>query len=41
MTRTQEIRPNLNEGIDRQVLTQLRGRFLSVNQGRLAVRWKA
>ena len=36
MTRTQEIRPNLNEGIDRQVLTQLRGRFLSVNQGRLA-----
>ena len=35
MTRTQDIRPDLNEGIDRQTLTLLRGRFLSVNQGRL------
>jgi len=36
MTRTHEIRPNLDEGIDRQVLNQLRSRFLKLNQGRLA-----
>ena len=28
--------PALNEGTGRQVLQQLRGRFLRVNQGRLA-----
>ena len=36
MTRNQEIRPNIDDGIDRKVLTQLRGRFLKVNSGRLA-----
>lgn len=36
MTRTHEIRPDLDEGIDRKVLTQLRARFLSLNAGRLA-----
>ncbi len=36
MTRPFEIRTALNEGIDRQILHQLRGRFLAVNQGRLA-----
>ena len=36
MTRTQEIRPDIDDGIDRKVLTQLRGRFLKVNSGRLA-----
>jgi len=30
-----EIRPDLDEGIDRKVLNQLRGRFLHLNQGRL------
>lgn len=35
MTRTFEIRPDLNEGIDRKVLSQLRNRFLTVNNGRL------
>jgi adenylate cyclase class 1 len=35
MTRTQEIRPDIDDGIDRKVLTQLRARFLTVNQGRL------
>ncbi|MHA6494849.1 class I adenylate cyclase [Pseudomonas borbori] len=35
MSRTQEIRPNIDEGIDRKVLTQLRARFLTINQGRL------
>lgn len=35
MTRTHEIRPDLEEGIDRKVLGQLRARFLKVNQGRL------
>jgi adenylate cyclase class 1 len=35
MTRTPEIRPDLGDGIDRKVLTQLRQRFLTVNQGRL------
>src|SRR5471030_3300934 len=35
MTRTHEIRPNLDEGIDRKVLSQLRARFLKLNQGRL------
>lgn len=31
-----EIRPDLNEGIDRKVLSQLRKRFLTLNEGRLA-----
>lgn len=35
MSRTQEIRPDLDDGIDRKVLAQLRARFLKVNQGRL------
>ncbi|WP_248804051.1 class I adenylate cyclase [Pseudomonas sp. MWU13-2100] len=35
MTRTHEIRPNLDEGIDRKVLSQLRARFLKLNQGRM------
>lgn len=35
MTRTSEIRPNLDEGIDRKVLSQLRARFLALNDGRL------
>jgi adenylate cyclase class 1 len=36
MTRHQEIRPNLDEGVDREVLGRLRARFLKVNAGRLA-----
>lgn len=36
MTRSDEIRPDLEQGIDRQVLAQLRARFLKLNQGRLA-----
>ncbi|VVO44646.1 class I adenylate cyclase [Pseudomonas fluorescens] len=36
MTRTHEIRPDLNEGIDRKVLIQLRARFLKLNEGRMA-----
>lgn len=36
MTRSHEIRPDLDEGIDRSVLVQLRARFLKVSQGRLA-----
>jgi adenylate cyclase class 1 len=36
MTRTHEIRPNLDEGIDRKVLSQLRARFLKLNEGRMA-----
>ncbi|WP_439852372.1 class I adenylate cyclase [Pseudomonas syringae] len=36
MTRNPEIRPDLDEGIDRKVLSQLRNRFLSVNDGRYA-----
>ncbi|WP_044873185.1 class I adenylate cyclase [Pseudomonas sp. LFM046] len=35
MTRTQEIRPDIEDGIDRKVLAQLRARFLKVNSGRL------
>ncbi|MPT20538.1 MAG: class I adenylate cyclase [Pseudomonas sp.] len=35
MTRTLEIRPDIDDGIDRKVLTQLRARFLQINQGRL------
>lgn len=35
MTRTFEIRPDLDEGIDRKVLSQLRSRFLTLNDGRL------
>lgn len=31
-----EIRPDLDQGIDRKVLSQLRKRFLDLNQGRLA-----
>lgn len=36
MTRTHEIRPDLDEGIDRKVLTQLRARFMALNEGRMA-----
>lgn len=36
MTHTHEIRPDLDEGIDRKVLVQLRARFLKVNEGRIA-----
>ena len=36
MPRTHEIRPDLDEGIDRKVLSQLRARFLTLNSGRLA-----
>ena len=36
MTRTHEIRPDLDEGIDRKVLTQLRARFMALNAGRMA-----
>ncbi|WP_095093213.1 class I adenylate cyclase [Pseudomonas sp. Irchel 3A5] len=36
MTRNSEIRPDLDEGIDRKVLSQLRNRFLTLNSGRLA-----
>ncbi|KRW61350.1 class I adenylate cyclase [Pseudomonas sp. TTU2014-080ASC] len=35
MRRMDEIRPDIEDGIDRKVLTQLRARFLKVNQGRL------
>ncbi|WP_375740662.1 class I adenylate cyclase [Pseudomonas boanensis] len=35
MRRTQEIHPDIDEGIDRKVLAQLRARFLKVNSGRL------
>src|SRR3990167_6075417 len=35
MSRSQEIRPDIDEGIDRKVLVQLRARFLKVNDGRL------
>ncbi|WP_397450546.1 class I adenylate cyclase [Pseudomonas sp. NA-150] len=35
MTRNFEIRPDLDEGIDRKVLSQLRNRFLALNDGRL------
>ena len=35
MSRTEEIRPDIDEGIDRKVLTLLRARFLKLNQGRL------
>jgi adenylate cyclase class 1 len=36
MTRNSEIRPDLDEGIDRKVLSQLRKRFMTLNDGRLA-----
>ncbi|WP_283189402.1 class I adenylate cyclase [Pseudomonas sp. PMCC200344] len=36
MTRHHEIRPDLDEGIDRKVLSQLRARFLKLNEGRMA-----
>ncbi|EJM11601.1 adenylate cyclase [Pseudomonas sp. GM18] len=36
MTHTHEIRPDLDEGIDRKVLSQLRARFLKLNEGRMA-----
>ena len=35
MTRNSEIRPDLDDGIDRKVLSQLRNRFLALNEGRL------
>ncbi|NBA94360.1 class I adenylate cyclase [Pseudomonas sp. R5(2019)] len=36
MTFTREIRPDMDEGIDRKELGQLRARFMQLNQGRLA-----
>ncbi|MEG5264977.1 class I adenylate cyclase [Pseudomonas sp. JDS28PS106] len=36
MTHNLEIRPDLDEGIDRKVLSQLRDRFLNLNDGRYA-----
>ena len=36
MPHTHEIRPDLDEGIDRKVLSQLRARFLKLNEGRMA-----
>jgi adenylate cyclase, class 1 len=36
MTRNHEIRPDLDEGIDRKVLSQLRARFLTLNEARIA-----
>ncbi|MDF0734211.1 class I adenylate cyclase [Pseudomonas entomophila] len=36
MPHPHEIRPDLDEGIDRKVLATLRGRFMQLNQGRLA-----
>ncbi|MGF0240296.1 class I adenylate cyclase [Rhodococcus sp. IEGM1300] len=36
MTRNHEIRPDLDEGIDRKVLSQLRARFLTLNEKRMA-----
>ncbi|MDD0976674.1 class I adenylate cyclase [Pseudomonas fontis] len=36
MNHPHEIRPDLDEGIDRKVLSQLRARFLRLNKGRLA-----
>ncbi|KAI2694024.1 class I adenylate cyclase [Pseudomonas sp. TNT3] len=36
MTRNHEIRPDLDQGIDRKVLSQLRARFLKLNEGRMA-----
>lgn len=36
MPHTHEIRPDLDEGIDRKVLSQLRARFLTLNAGRMA-----
>jgi adenylate cyclase class 1 len=35
MRRIDEIRPDIDDGIDRKMLTQLRARFLKINQGRL------
>lgn len=35
MILTHEIRPNIDDGIDRKVLARLRKRFLAINQGRL------
>lgn len=35
MTRNQEIRPDIDDGIDRKQLAQLRARFLTINAGRL------
>ncbi|PWB32697.1 adenylate cyclase [Pseudomonas sp. SDI] len=36
MNHPHEIRPDLDQGIDRKVLSQLRARFLRLNEGRLA-----
>ncbi|WP_213878219.1 class I adenylate cyclase [Pseudomonas sp. dw_358] len=36
MTREHEIRPNLDEGVDREVLAKLRARFMKLNDGRMA-----
>ena len=36
MNHPHEIRPDLEQGIDRKELAKLRARFLKINQGRLA-----
>lgn len=36
MPLTHEIRPDLDEGIDRKVLARLRARFMALNEGRMA-----
>ncbi|WP_194788183.1 class I adenylate cyclase [Pseudomonas sp. UFMG81] len=36
MTHPHEIRPDIDQGIDRKELSRLRARFLKINQGRLA-----
>ena len=36
MTRHPEMHYAVYEGVDRQILNRLRGRFMAVNQGRLA-----
>ena len=36
MPRNHEIRPNLDEGVDREVLAKLRARFMKLNAGRMA-----
>jgi adenylate cyclase, class 1 len=41
MTRIHEIRPDIADGIDRKLLTQLRARFLTINQGRLQRAYQA
>lgn len=39
MNHPHEIRPDLDQGIDRKVLSQLRQRFLKLNQGAWGGPW--